>query len=113
MNLIRSFLRSSPQPLLSFASAWQLVAIGACALPLLGADTTSPEQKLTTVPVPAAPSATPNRVIADLKLELIWVPPGTFKMGSEPEEPQRDQAEGPRMTVTLSKGFWLTKIELS
>jgi formylglycine-generating enzyme required for sulfatase activity len=89
------------------------MAIGACALPVLGADTTSPEQKRPTAPVSAAPSATPNRLIADLKLELIWVPPGTFKMGSEPEEPQRDQAEGPRMTVTLSKGFWLAKTELT
>ena len=37
---------------------------------------------------PNAATEKPNRVIADLALELIWVPAGTFKMGSPREEPE-------------------------
>lgn len=54
-----------------------------------------------------------SRTIPDLKLELVWIKPGTFVMGSAPEEAGRDQAEGPRMNVTISKGFWLGKTEVT
>ncbi|MEO7414954.1 MAG: formylglycine-generating enzyme family protein [Opitutaceae bacterium] len=50
-----------------------------------------------------------SRVIADLNLELVWINPGTFVMGSPPEEENRHKAEGPQTKVTLSKGFWLGK----
>ncbi len=33
--------------------------------------------------------------------------PGTFLMGSPEDEPGRDSDEGPRHTVTLTRGFWL------
>ncbi|MDP3071053.1 MAG: formylglycine-generating enzyme family protein [Opitutaceae bacterium] len=59
----------------------------------------------------AEPPAT--RVIADLKLELIRVAPGTFTMGSPADEPERHQAEGPRMQVTISRAFWLGKTEVT
>ncbi len=55
------------------------------------------------------PMPSERRVIADLKLELVWIKPGTFTMGSPPDEPGRNKAEGPQMTVTLTKGFWLGK----
>lgn len=56
-----------------------------------------------------AGSAEANRVIADMQLELIWLEPGTFQMGSPVDEPDRNKAEGPQTTVTLSRGFWLGK----
>ena len=62
---------------------------------------------------PAPFSARPNRVLADLALELIWVEPGTFTMGSPADEPERHRAEGPRMQVTLTKGYWLGKTEVT
>jgi uncharacterized protein (TIGR02996 family) len=40
-------------------------------------------------------------------LRLVLVPPGTFWMGSPPDEPSRDDDEGPRHRVTLTRGFWL------
>ena len=55
----------------------------------------------------------PPHVIADLKLELLWVEPGTFLMGSAPGEPERNKAEGPPVRVTLSRGFWLGKTEVT
>lgn len=54
-----------------------------------------------------------NFVIADLKLELIWVKAGTFTMGSSAEEGSRNKAEGPQTRVTLTRGFWLGKTEVT
>ena len=54
-----------------------------------------------------------NHVVADLKLELIWVIPGTFTMGSPPDEPQRNKAEGPQTRVTITQGFWLGRTEVT
>lgn len=58
------------------------------------------------------PPAT-TRTIADLKLDLLWVEPGSFTMGSPPEEPERNKAEGPQTLVTFSAGFWLGKTEVT
>ncbi len=54
-----------------------------------------------------------SHVVADLKLELLWVAPGTFTMGSPPDEPLRNKVEGPRMEVTFRHGFWLGRTEVT
>jgi formylglycine-generating enzyme required for sulfatase activity len=54
-----------------------------------------------------------NRVVPVLKLEMIWVEPGVFTMGSPSHEEGRNKAEGPQMRVTLTKGFWLGKTEVT
>lgn len=54
-----------------------------------------------------------NHVIERLNLELVWIEPGTFTMGSPTNEPGRNKAEGPQTRVTLSKGFWLGKTEVT
>jgi formylglycine-generating enzyme required for sulfatase activity len=38
---------------------------------------------------------------------MRWCPPGTFMMGSPDDEPDRDNDEGPRHTVTFAQGFWM------
>lgn len=55
----------------------------------------------------------PAHVIADLKLELLWVAPGEFTMGSPADEPERNKAEGPPTRVTLTRGFWLGRTEVT
>ncbi len=45
-------------------------------------------------------------------LELVWVPPGTFMMGSPESEEGRDDDEVQHQ-VTLTKGFWLGKYEVT
>jgi formylglycine-generating enzyme required for sulfatase activity len=55
----------------------------------------------------------PNHSIPDLKVELIWLNPGAFTMGSPSDEEFRNKAEGPQTHVTLTKGFWLAKTELT
>jgi formylglycine-generating enzyme required for sulfatase activity/serine/threonine protein kinase len=42
-------------------------------------------------------------------LELVWIPPGEFTMGSPANERGRDNDEGPQHRVTISKGFWMGK----
>jgi formylglycine-generating enzyme required for sulfatase activity len=55
-------------------------------------------------------------------LEMVWVEPGTFMMGSSQEEINRLNSqynttwysnEGPQHQVTITRGFWLGKYELT
>lgn len=42
-------------------------------------------------------------------LELVWIPKGTFLMGSPDDEKDRWDDEGPQHEVTFHQGFWLGK----
>ena len=44
---------------------------------------------------------------------LVWIPPGTFLMGSPANESGRQVHEGPQHPVTLSRGFWLGRFEVT
>ncbi|MBQ3927547.1 MAG: SUMF1/EgtB/PvdO family nonheme iron enzyme, partial [Clostridia bacterium] len=44
-------------------------------------------------------------------MELLWVEPGSFEMGSDSEEAGRE--EKPRHTVQITNGFWLGKYEVT
>ena len=46
-------------------------------------------------------------------MEFVWIEPGTFTMGSPEEEPGRLAAEGPQHQVTLTRGFYLGKFEIT
>jgi len=48
-----------------------------------------------------------------VKLELVWIPPGSFMMGSPKGEPGRDGDEGPQHRVRISHGFWMGKYEVT
>ena len=50
--------------------------------------------------------------ITDNKLEMIWVKPGTFMMGSPVSEAKRHKDEVQHQ-VTLNKGFYLGKYEVT
>jgi formylglycine-generating enzyme required for sulfatase activity len=80
-----------------------LGALGALAVTTAGA-----EPAAATGPAPTA-----SRAIPDLALTLLWVKPGEFTMGSPPDEPNRNKAEGPPRRVTLTTGFWLGKTEVT
>lgn len=49
-----------------------------------------------------------ERTVAGVK--LCWCPPGKFKMGSPPDEPERRPDED-QVEVTLTRGFWTAKYE--
>ena len=46
-------------------------------------------------------------------MEFVWIQPGTFVMGSPDSEPGHDSDEGPQHEVTISRGFWLGKYEIT
>jgi len=50
--------------------------------------------------------------IPNLDLVMLWCPSGTFQMGSPLDEVGRRDDETPH-TVTLTKGFWLGKYEVT
>ncbi len=48
-----------------------------------------------------------------VKMEMVWCPPGTFMMGSPESEAERDADEEAQHRVTLAKGFWMAKYEVT
>jgi formylglycine-generating enzyme required for sulfatase activity len=45
---------------------------------------------------------------------MVFIPPGTFRMGSPTKEVDRSSAyEGPQTDVTISRGFWMGKYEVT
>jgi formylglycine-generating enzyme required for sulfatase activity len=56
----------------------------------------------------------PGQVREDngLRMKLVWCPPGKFTMGSPESEADRRKNED-QVEVTLTKGFWLGKYEVS
>ncbi len=48
----------------------------------------------------------------EVPLEMVWIPGGTFTMGSPAAEADRNIDEGPQHSVTLN-GFWTGKYQLT
>ncbi|MBI2504242.1 MAG: formylglycine-generating enzyme family protein [Candidatus Latescibacteria bacterium] len=46
-------------------------------------------------------------------MSFVWIAPGTFTMGSPSSEPRRYDSEGPQHRVTISRGFYLGKYEVT
>jgi formylglycine-generating enzyme required for sulfatase activity len=46
-------------------------------------------------------------------MDMIWIEPGTFLMGSPESEQGRGENEGPQHEVMISRGFYLGKFELT
>ena len=44
---------------------------------------------------------------------MIFIPPGTFRMGSPTSEVERLTVEGPQTAVIISRGFWMGKYEVT
>src|SRR6185503_20439991 len=44
---------------------------------------------------------------------LVWIPPGTFVMGSATNAQACSTNESPQTIVTLTKGFWMSQYELT
>jgi formylglycine-generating enzyme required for sulfatase activity len=69
-------------------------------------------RKLNTAPAWTGTQAGQERDDNGLKLKLCWCPPGTFTMGSPAGESGRYSDEN-QVSVTLSRGFWLGKYEVT
>jgi formylglycine-generating enzyme required for sulfatase activity len=76
-------------------------------------------------PKPSAPqTAMPRRGVSPLAagtvrenpkdgLKYVWIPPGTFMMGCSPGDSECDDDEKPAHQVTITKGFWLGRSEVT
>ena len=65
------------------------------------------------VPAPKAGDARVVDMGGGVALDLIWIPPGVFRMGSPFGEEGRFIAEGRRHQVTLTRGFWMGKFPVT
>jgi formylglycine-generating enzyme required for sulfatase activity len=86
------------------ASAWRcLEFLQLPASPYLWADKSTPAtgQRFYRAGVFTAPT------------NLVFIPPGTFRMGSPTNEVDRLDWEGPQTAVTISRGFWMGKYEVT
>jgi formylglycine-generating enzyme required for sulfatase activity len=87
---------------LSQTNNWQLLTnLILPSNPYLWFDASCPATPRRLYRVLAPTSTNPNPV------ELVWIPPGTFVMGSPTSEVDRSSDEGPQTTVTLTKGFFM------
>jgi serine/threonine protein kinase len=48
-----------------------------------------------------------------VSMEFVWIPPGTFRMGSPADELGHEEDEGPLHEVRITKGFWLGRYEVT
>jgi formylglycine-generating enzyme required for sulfatase activity len=56
------------------------------------------------VPIHAQPNKSPPKNFTNsIGMKFVWIPPGTFLMGSPKKE--KDMGDGDQHKVTLSKGF--------
>ena len=82
------------------ASAWRcLEFLQLPASPYLWADKSAPATARRFYQ--AVPFAAPSN--------MVFMPPGTFRMGSPTNEIGRSLSEGPQTEVTISRGFWMGK----
>jgi formylglycine-generating enzyme required for sulfatase activity len=52
-------------------------------------------------------------VVFAVPTNLVFIPPGTFMMGSPTNEVDRFESEGPQTAVTISRGYWMGKYEVT
>src|SRR5262245_59056411 len=50
---------------------------------------------------------------SNTSINMIWIAPGSFVMGSPDSEIGRKTDEGPQTQVRLTKGYWLGKTEVT
>jgi|688.fasta_scaffold02669_10 sulfatase modifying factor 1 len=85
--------------------AWRSLVSACCCLVACAAAVRAADQ------LTAAP-AHPGQVRNSVGMTLVFIPPGTFTMGSPENEPSREKQEVPHR-VTLTKGFYLGRYEVT
>ena len=51
--------------------------------------------------------------VMEAPTNMVFVPPGTFRMGSPTNEVGRSENEGPQTAVIISRAFWMGKYEVT
>lgn len=50
---------------------------------------------------------------SDISISMVWIEPGTFRMGAQSGESGANGDEYPRHLVTIPQGFWIGKYEIT
>lgn len=78
----------------------------------------SPSSEAKSASISIEPPLQPQRPAGDVRsldlgagcsLELVWIPPGSFAMGSAKTEDGHYTVEGPQHEVRITKGFWMSR----
>src|SRR5262245_48026057 len=93
------------------ASIWALLLLGAIAT-TNGSQLRAEDKGKKDAPVVAGTKAGQEWAENGLKMKFCWCPAGKFTMGSPKGEKGRSGDED-QVSVTLSRGFWLGKYELT
>ena len=75
------------------ARVFLIAAIGSLCLWMLGCPPNPFDEETIVLP-------------GNMPLQMVWIPAGTFMMGSPDTEQDRAADEGPRHEVRLTRGFW-------
>lgn len=61
------------------------------------------------------PGSRPGELLRDKVsgIEFVWIPAGTFTMGSPASEEGHQSDEGPQHEVEISRGFWMGRCEVT
>ncbi len=71
-----------------------------------------------TAPAPSGPQEPPAPTLevtlpGEVALDMVWIAPGTFTMGSPASEEGRNEDEDPAHTISISQGFYLGRFEIT
>ncbi len=91
-----------------------LVASGSAKLDLSPGQSVPLGLTLATEPSPSRsqPSITVE-LAPGVSLDMVWIEPGVFTMGSPLDEQGRNDDEGPQFEVRLTEGFYLSQCEIT
>jgi len=64
-------------------------------------------------PPPGTREQATFEIAPGVRMDFVWIPAGTFRMGSPASEKDRRDNEGPVHEVQITKGFWLGKYEVT
>lgn len=81
---------------------WRAVAVAAFSAALVVGAQSDPDAKSGGV-----------QIESNTGLQYVWIPPGKFQMGCVPGDADCTTDELPRHSVTLTKGFWIGKTEVT
>ena len=97
-----------------YDAAGALVASGSAKLDLAPGQSVPLGLTLVVEPLPSR-SQPPIAVelASGVRLDMVWIEPGAFTMGSPLGEPGRNDDEGPQLEVRLTRGFYLSQCEIT
>ncbi|MDD2715051.1 MAG: SUMF1/EgtB/PvdO family nonheme iron enzyme [Candidatus Wallbacteria bacterium] len=78
-----------------------------------GGVTETAELRITVWAIPVTGECITLPLTGEVTMDFVWIPAGSFTMGSPPDEPDREPDEGPQHTVNITKGFYLGKYEVA